>query len=335
MSYSELLGRPENLHLNPLLDVPRDEGQPKIVSGRHLSKLYDARTYARKEIDQLLDIPVPDAVFKRGYLFEQTDIEEYDEYSQRFNELLLKDPARLKALFGYRYWSEMTLGGRHLPSSSHLRDRFQYVATQHLKKSMVERLQELDTKQVMTIQEALESPPTYSAPQMGTDQDFDCAIQTFAMNTATLMDHDNSSCSMFDATSFRKTAELDHPHRPHDLPWLLGSLATSLAAKELGHDIRVRTFVGADFGEIEERYIKPIRQRSKVAKFILSTMLASSLQGANHFVIVTAADEDRVHVTDPKRGVLDIPSQTFWENWVPTNMQASLVIAIPHDREMV
>jgi len=312
------------------LDESPEKSEAKFVSGRHLSKLYDARTYARKEIDQFLDIPIPDAVFKRGYLFEKVDIDEYDEYSARFNNLILKDPARLKKFFGYIYWSEMTLGGSIVPPSSYLRNRFQYIATEHLKKRMVDRLQELEANQTMTILTPLESPPDYLAPTMGTDQDFDCALQTFAMNVGALMNSDSQSCSLFDAASLRKTAELNHPHGAHDLPWLLGSLATNLAAKELGHDIRVRTFVGADFGEIEERYMKPIKQRSKAAKFILNTMLSSSLQGANHFAIVTGANEEQISVTDPKHGPLEITPELFWERWVPTNLQASLVIAIPH-----
>lgn len=329
MSYSELLGKPTDLHLGPLLDEPSEEREIKLVSGRHLSRIYDARTYARKEIDQLLDIHVPDAVFKRGYLFEKNDLDEYDKYSELFNDIILHDPERLRSLFGYRYWSEITLGGRVIASSSHLRDRFQYVATQHLKKSMADRLNGQGDNQIMTIQTPLLAPPVYKEPSMGTDQDFDCALKTFAMNVATVMDPDEASCSLFDAASLRKTAEFHHPHSAHDLPWLLGSLATNLASKELRHDIRVRTFVGADFGEIEERYIRPIRERSKAAQFILNTMLSSSLQGANHFAIVTNATEDKISVTDPKHGTLEILPEVFWERWLPTNLQASLVVAIP------
>lgn len=301
-----------------------------FVRGKHLENLEDARAYARKEIDQFIDIPVPDAVFKRAYLFDTKDREEYEEYCERFKDIILNDPERLKTFFGTEFWTKVTLGGMVTPASSLLREAFLVRANDYLKKGMCEQMKDVGSDPVMCIDSSLESVPHYREIPLVRTNDFDCALQTFAMNAAALMDGDKESCSIWDAGYLRKAVESHHPHNAHDLPWLLGSLATNLASQVLQHDIRVRTFVGADFGEIEDRYILPIRKRSKAAKFILNTMVVSSgLKGANHFVTVTSASEDQIVVSDAKNGPLEIPTGEFWERWVPTNLQASLVIAIP------
>jgi hypothetical protein len=159
-----------------------------------------------------------------------------------------------------------------------------------------------------------------------------CVVTVFAMNALRLIQTDQSPGESFDSQYASWTIDtLASRGAVFDLPWLLGSLTTRDAQEQSGHAVGVVATVGADFGDIEDKVLKPLRSKKPELQFMLNAIIQSdSAQRANHAVNVVSTPEHGVTVLDPKyEGERLMSKKWFWERWLHTNLQTVITVARP------
>lgn len=305
-------------------------GEIPLIAGSHLPILHLARESTHAIWEEQFGLPVPEALTRSSYTHSIEDREAVDLFTDELEVKLKKDQksevVRYKedyGRYGYHVYTGDTAVMNHqydIARGAVSLRRINYLA--HLPP------QDIDTK--LTMAKPLSSAGKQSSLTGSNDRD--CVIDVFNMNLATLVDAKPHTIAVFDnaATVEATRAAKAGQARNHDMPWLLGSLCTAYAQEKLGYTVRARTFVGADLAEIEERHIQPIRNRLPHTQFMLNVLVSSEVSVvANHAVAVVSAGEGMIVLQDPKRGPVQMSSSEFWRRWIPTNMQAVLVIAVP------
>ena len=162
---------------------------------------------------------------------------------------------------------------------------------------------------------------------------YDCAINVFAVNAHHLVQRPASDLKLSELRGLAQGTHTAHPDstNAYSLGTLLQTLSTEAVADQTGYEVRVITTLGADFGEIERKLLRPIQQRQPAARFILNTVISSeATPHANHALTVLAADRDEITTRDPRyKGTRRYSAGNFWNRWVVTNLQSQLVIYQP------
>lgn len=312
-----------------------DESSYKVFGGDYLPRLQDARETAFDELGEILGVSkVPESYLRQYY----TRTIEERETSRRFHDTLQRKftakAMRDKLLESPLKLSDSPAAKQFGTNGISLVNHIVPHMIGYVQNVMVESVQPLSDDQ-LTIKTGLAQVPNYINNDYG-ESSSDCAMHVLATNIAHLVDSPLDNCRITDQSAFNGLiVERQEPLIRHDLPRLLGTLATSHAQTKLDTTVRVRTSVGAPLSDIEQLYIAPLRERLPQAEFILNTILTSdTIPAANHAATILSANGEKITLTDPKHGVIKLTNQEFLRRWAPTNMQTSLVVAIPRTQQL-
>lgn len=305
--------------------------EPRLIAGSHLPKLAAATQAAKCAITEFVGFEVPDAVYRYLYPENDEEINALKEFGARFNEAYpLGKRYDNRAAYPRILADNFTFDIR-FNSDFYRYDKMVDSLAKSYRKLVTAEMLDHDTIRLELTPGLLHDVPNNFRNRTINSSTRDCALDTFNMHVMALAAPEVDLTSVENPSTLRANLEAQAPQRPQDLPWLLGSMATGSAAELLGHTVRVRTFVGADFAEIEQKYIQPVLARNNASKFFLSAITTSrNMATANHCVVVTDAKRDNVYTTDSIHRQRLIPSLQFLMEWFPTNMQSQLTIAIPH-----
>lgn len=300
----------------PSLQIP-----PRIIRGRYLGHLSLARDEVANKLTSTFGVSIPESVTRSDYTLN--DLEDAE------NERLLIEAARLHP---DRYKWKDAGSARSRPDTRSMRE----MAAGIRRKVYREMMNIEDARPSMRLTEPLHTAPTLRSANGNYRRLWiGCMVSAFTMNAYALAEAVPEPPPHEDIEELYKEIRY-HPNTApqgvYDLGWMLGMLCTETASELFNKQCSAITTVGADFAELSERVLRPIRRKRPDVSFVMSAAIGSENSiSATHAVTVNTATDVEVSYNDPLYDTpCSSPSAVFWNRWAEAALQTHILISAPY-----